>query len=264
MNPLSAAEIGEIIKSKISNVDLAAETRNEGVVLSVNDGIVRIYGLSAAKQGEMLEFPGNTYGLALNLESDSVGAVILGPYEHLSEGDSVKCTGRVLEVPVGEALLGRIVNSLGAPIDGGGEIASQRSEPLEKIAPGVIWRQSVSQPLQTGLKAIDTMVPIGRGQRELIIGDRQTGQNRHRHRRDYQPERQKLRLRLCRHRAKGVFGRRRRAQIGRARRARAHDCRFGDGFGFRGRCNISRLTPVARWPNTSAIAARTRSSFTTI
>ena len=175
MNPLSAAEIGEIIKSKISNVDLAAETRNEGVVLSVNDGIVRIYGLSAAKQGEMLEFPGNTYGLALNLESDSVGAVILGPYEHLSEGDSVKCTGRVLEVPVGEALLGRIVNSLGAPIDGGGEIASQRSEPLEKIAPGVIWRQSVSQPLQTGLKAIDTMVPIGRGQRELIIGDRQTG-----------------------------------------------------------------------------------------
>ena len=177
MKQLSPSEISEVIRQKIGALNLDAEMRNEGVVLSVNDGIVRIHGLSDARQGEMLSFAGENggFGLALNLEEDSVGAVVLGEYGHISEGHRVACTGRVLEVPVGENLVGRVVNALGEPIDGGGAIDAQRREPIEKIAPGVIWRQSVSQPLQTGLKAIDTMVPIGRGQRELIIGDRQTG-----------------------------------------------------------------------------------------
>ena len=172
---ISAAEISELIKQKIQDFDLEAEARTEGTIVSLSDGIARIHGLSDAMQGEMIEFPGNTYGLALNLERDSVGAVILGNYEHISEGDTVKCTKRILEVPVGEALLGRVVDSLGNPIDGKGEINAALSSPIEKIAPGVIQRQSVSQPVQTGLKSIDSMVPIGRGQRELIIGDRQTG-----------------------------------------------------------------------------------------
>jgi F-type H+-transporting ATPase subunit alpha len=141
----------------------------------VSDGICRVHGLSDVMQGEMLEFPGNTYGLALNLERDSVGAVILGDYEHISEGDTVKCTGRILEVPIGPELIGRVVNALGEPIDGKGPIGNQLTDVIEKVAPGVIWRKSVSQPVQTGLKAIDSMVPVGRGQRELIIGDRQTG-----------------------------------------------------------------------------------------
>ncbi len=172
---ISATEISELIKKKIQDFDLDTEARTEGTVVNLSDGIARIHGLSDAMQGEMLEFPGNTYGLALNLERDSVGAVILGSYEHISEGDTVKCTKRILEVPVGEALLGRVVDSLGNPIDGKGEIDTDESSPIEKIAPGVIQRQSVSQPVQTGLKSIDSMVPIGRGQRELIIGDRQTG-----------------------------------------------------------------------------------------
>ena len=172
---ISATEISELIKKKIQDFDLDTETRTEGVIVSLSDGIARVHGLSDAMQGEMLEFPGNTFGLALNLERDSVGAVILGSYEHISEGDTVKCTKRILEAPVGEALLGRVVNSLGSPIDGKGEINTDESSPIEKIAPGVIDRQSVSQPVQTGLKSIDSMVPIGRGQRELIIGDRQTG-----------------------------------------------------------------------------------------
>ena len=175
MRKLDPAEISDIIKSRIAGSDLGIDSQNEGIILSNTDGIVRIYGLSAAKQGEMLDLGGGTYGLALNLERDSIGAVVLGEYNHLSEGDRVKCTGRVLEVPVGEGLVGRVVNPLGAPLDGKGEVKGERSEPIEKIAPGVIDRQSVSQPLQTGLKSIDTMVPIGRGQRELIIGDRQTG-----------------------------------------------------------------------------------------
>jgi F-type H+-transporting ATPase subunit alpha len=144
-------------------------------VISVTDGIVRIHGLSEVMQGEMLEFPGNTFGLALNLERDSVGAVILGEYEHISEGDIVKTTGRILEVPVGPELLGRVVDTLGNPIDGKGPINAKKTDAIEKIAPGVIWRKSVSEPVQTGLKSIDAMVPIGRGQRELIIGDRQCG-----------------------------------------------------------------------------------------
>ncbi|MFA5241651.1 MAG: F0F1 ATP synthase subunit alpha [Sulfuricella sp.] len=172
---LNPSEISDLIKSKIENFATAAEARNQGTVVSVTDGIVRIHGLSGVMQGEMLEFPGNTFGLALNLERDSVGAVVLGEYEHISEGDTVKCTGKILEVPVGEALIGRVVNSLGQPIDGKGPIATSETSPIEKVAPGVISRQSVSQPLQTGLKSVDAMVPIGRGQRELIIGDRQTG-----------------------------------------------------------------------------------------
>lgn len=172
---LNPSEISELIKKRIEGLVDTAEIRTQGTIVSVTDGIVRIHGLSDVMQGEMLEFPGNTFGLALNLERDSVGAVIMGSYEHICEGDTVKCTGRILEVPVGEGLLGRVVNALGQPIDGKGPITAARSEPIEKIAPGVIWRQSVDQPVQTGLKSVDSMVPVGRGQRELIIGDRQTG-----------------------------------------------------------------------------------------
>ena len=172
---LNPSEISELIKKRIEGLADTAEIRTQGTVVSVTDGIVRIHGLSDVMQGEMIEFPGNTYGLALNLERDSVGAVIMGAYEHIREGDVVKCTGRILEVPVGEGLLGRVVNALGQPIDGKGPITAVRSEPIEKIAPGVIWRKSVDQPVQTGLKSVDSMVPVGRGQRELIIGDRQTG-----------------------------------------------------------------------------------------
>ena len=172
---LNPSEISELIKERIKDFDASTEARNEGSVVSLTDGISRIHGLADAMQGEMLEFPGETFGLALNLERDSVGAVVLGDYEHIVEGDTVKCTGRILEVPVGENLLGRVVDSLGNPIDGKGSIETTSTSPIEKVAPGVISRQSVSEPVQTGLKSIDTMVPIGRGQRELIIGDRQTG-----------------------------------------------------------------------------------------
>ena len=172
---LNPAEISELLKTKIQNLGVAADTRNQGTVVSVTDGICRIHGLSGVMQGEMIEFPGNTIGLALNLERDSVGAVVLGEYEHISEGDVVKATGKILSVPVGPELLGRVVNSLGQPIDGKGPINAKMTDVIEKVAPGVIARKSVSQPVQTGLKAIDSMVPIGRGQRELIIGDRQTG-----------------------------------------------------------------------------------------
>jgi len=184
---LSPTEISELIKERIAHFDLKPEVRTEGTVISVKDGIVRLHGLSDVMQGEMLEFIGededgkagsggtSTFGLALNLERDSVGAVVLGSAEHLSEGQIAKCTGRILEVPVGVELLGRVVDALGNPIDGKGAIKATKTAPVEKVAPGVIYRQPVSQPLQTGLKAIDSMVPIGRGQRELIIGDRQTG-----------------------------------------------------------------------------------------
>ena len=172
---LNPSEISDLIKSRIQNMQLAAQARTEGTVVSVTDGICRVHGLADVMQGEMLEFPGNTFGLALNLERDSVGAVIMGAYEHISEGDIVKCTGRILEVPIGPELLGRVVNALGEPIDGKGPINAKLTDKIEKVAPGVIWRKSVSQPVQTGLKSIDSMVPVGRGQRELIIGDRQTG-----------------------------------------------------------------------------------------
>ncbi len=172
---INPAEISDLLKAKIENLNIRQEMHTRGTVISVTDGIVRVYGLSDVMQGEMLEFPGNTFGLAMNLERDSVGAVVLGEYEHIKEGDEVKCTGRILEVPVGRELVGRVVNALGQPIDGKGPIHTSATAPIEKIAPGVIARQSVDQPMQTGLKAIDSMVPIGRGQRELIIGDRQTG-----------------------------------------------------------------------------------------
>jgi len=172
---LNPSEISELIKNRIQNLDAGARMRTEGTVVSVTDGICRIHGLSDVMQGEMLEFPKNTFGLALNLERDSVGAVILGEYQQISEGDTVKTTGKILSVPIGPELLGRVVNSLGQPIDGKGPINAKLTDVIEKVAPGVIARQSVSQPVQTGLKAIDAMVPIGRGQRELIIGDRQTG-----------------------------------------------------------------------------------------
>ena len=172
---LNSTEIADLIKERIQQFKVVTEARDEGTIVSVNDGIVRIHGLSNVMQGEMIEFGNDLYGLALNLERDSVGAIVLGPYGDLSEGMKVHSTGRILEVPVGNGLLGRVVNSLGEPIDGKGPINSESNYPVEKIAPGVIARLSVSQPIQTGYKAVDSMVPIGRGQRELIIGDRQTG-----------------------------------------------------------------------------------------
>ncbi len=172
---LSATEISDLIQKKIENFEMPAEAKTEGTVISLTDGIARIHGLSDVMQGEMVSFGDGIMGMALNLERDSVGVVVLGDYGKISEGDTAKCTGRIMEVPVGEGLLGRVVDSLGNPIDGKGPVEASRHEPVEKVAPGVIARQSVSQPVQTGLKAIDSMVPIGRGQRELIIGDRQTG-----------------------------------------------------------------------------------------
>ncbi len=174
-NTLNPSEISELIKNRIEHAKLDAEARNEGTLISVSDGIVRIHGLDEVMAGEMIELPGDTFALALNLERDSVGAVVLGDYEHLREGDKAKTTGRILEVPTGEALLGRVVDALGNPIDGKGPIETQTSDAIEKVAPGVIWRKSVDQPVQTGYKSVDSMIPIGRGQRELIIGDRQTG-----------------------------------------------------------------------------------------
>ena len=172
---LNPSEISELIRARIEQFKLSAETRNEGTLTSVSDGIVRIHGLNDVMAGEMIELPGDTFALALNLERDSVGAVVLGKYEHLSEGDTAKTTGRILEVPVGPEMLGRVVDALGHPIDGKGPVNTKLTSPVEKVAPGVIWRQSVSQPVQTGYKSVDSMIPIGRGQRELVIGDRQTG-----------------------------------------------------------------------------------------
>ena len=174
---LKASEISELIKQRIEGFEDKAEARDVGTVITLSDGIARIHGLADVQYGEMIEFPGGSYGLALNLEQDSVGCVLLGEYKHISEGDTAKTTGRILEVPVGDALLGRVVNALGNPIDGKGPIETEHSSPIEKVAPGVIERQSVDAPVQTGLKSIDSMVPIGRGQRELIIGDRQTGKS---------------------------------------------------------------------------------------
>ncbi|MGP1627573.1 MAG: F0F1 ATP synthase subunit alpha [Aggregatibacter segnis] len=172
---LNSTEISELIKKRIAQFNVESEARNMGTIVSVSDGIIRIHGLSEVMQGEMIALPGNRYAMALNLERDSVGAVVMGPYADLAEGMEVQCTGRILEVPVGRGLLGRVVNTLGQPIDGKGEIENDGFSPVEVIAPGVIERKSVDQPVQTGYKAVDSMVPIGRGQRELIIGDRQTG-----------------------------------------------------------------------------------------
>jgi F-type H+-transporting ATPase subunit alpha len=175
MQQLNPSEISEIIKQRIGSSDVSAQARNEGTVVSVSDGIVRIYGLADVMYGEMIEFPGGVFGMALNLEQDSVGAVVLGAYQSLTEGMSAKCTGRVLEVPVGPELLGRVVDALGNPVDGKGPVNAQATDAVEKVAPGVIWRKSVDQPVQTGYKSVDAMIPVGRGQRELIIGDRQIG-----------------------------------------------------------------------------------------
>ena len=175
MDQLNPSEISELIKQRIGNVDLAVTAKNEGTIVSVSDGIVRVYGLADVMYGEMIEFEGGVFGMALNLERDSVGSVVLGEYKGLAEGQTARCTGRILEVPVGPGLLGRVVDPLGNPIDGKGDIVADGTQPIEKVAPGVIARKSVDQPIQTGLKAIDAMVPVGRGQRELIIGDRQTG-----------------------------------------------------------------------------------------
>jgi F-type H+/Na+-transporting ATPase subunit alpha len=175
MQQLNPSEISEIIKQRISKLDTATEARTEGTVVSVSDGIVRIHGLADVMYGEMIEFDGGIYGMALNLEQDSVGAVVLGDYLKIAEGAKAKCTGRILEVPVGPELLGRVVDALGNPIDGKGPINTKLTDAVEKVAPGVIWRKSVDQPVQTGLKSIDAMTPVGRGQRELIIGDRQIG-----------------------------------------------------------------------------------------
>ncbi|HEY4145739.1 F0F1 ATP synthase subunit alpha [Pinirhizobacter sp.] len=172
---LNPSEISELIKTRIEQFKLGSEARNEGTVISVSDGIVRIHGLADVMQGEMIELPGNVFALAMNLERDSVGAVVLGEYQAIREGDTAKTTGRILEVPVGPGLLGRVVDALGNPIDGKGPIEAAGTSAIEKVAPGVIWRKSVDQPMQTGYKSIDAMIPIGRGQRELIIGDRQTG-----------------------------------------------------------------------------------------
>jgi F-type H+/Na+-transporting ATPase subunit alpha len=172
---IKPSEISDLIKQRIERFQSAAEARNVGTVVSVTDGICRIHGLADVRYGEMIEFPGSLFGLALNLEQDSVGAVVLGDYKTIKEGDTVKTTGRILEVPVGPELLGRVVDGLGAPIDGKGPLNAKATSPIERVAPGVIYRKSVSQPVQTGYKAVDSMVPIGRGQRELIIGDRQTG-----------------------------------------------------------------------------------------
>ncbi|HEY8938717.1 MAG TPA: F0F1 ATP synthase subunit alpha, partial [Cellvibrio sp.] len=175
MQQLNPSEISEIIKQRIAGLEFSTEAQNEGTVVSVTDGIIRIHGLADVMYGEMIEFEGGIYGMALNLERDSVGAVILGDYRGVAEGQKCKCTGRILEVPVGPELLGRVVDALGNPIDGKGPLNTKQTDAVEKIAPGVIWRKSVDQPVQIGLKAIDAMVPIGRGQRELIIGDRQIG-----------------------------------------------------------------------------------------
>ena len=177
MQQLNPSEISEVIKKRIESLDVTSQAQNEGTVVSVSDGIVRIHGLADAMYGEMIEFEGGVYGLAMNLERDSVGAVVLGEYKNLAEGQTAKCTGRILEVPTGEALLGRVVDTLGNPIDGKGPIETTTTAPVERVAPGVIARQGVDQPLETGYKAVDSMVPIGRGQRELIIGDRQTGKS---------------------------------------------------------------------------------------
>ena len=175
MQQLNPSEISEIIKERIEHLDVTSEARNEGTVVSVTDGIIRIHGLTDVMYGEMIEFEGGVFGMALNLERDSVGAVVLGEYKSLAEGQTCSCTGRILEVPVGPELEGRVIDTLGVPIDGKGPIESNLTDAVEKVAPGVIDRQSVDQPVQIGLKAIDSMVPIGRGQRELIIGDRQIG-----------------------------------------------------------------------------------------
>ena len=260
---LNPSEISDLIKARIQNFDAATEARNTGTIVSLQDGIVRVHGLSDALQGEMLEFPADksgapTFGLALNLERDSVGAVVLGDYKHLKEGDTVKTTGRILEVPIGPGLLGRVVDALGRPIDGKGPITAAGTSPIEKIAPGVIARQSVDQPVQTGYKAVDAMIPVGRGQRELIIGDRQTGKTA-------------LAIdAIINQKSTGVkcastspsARRRPRSPTSCASSNRTTRWPTPSSSPLRRpkppRCSTSRRTPAARWANTSVTAAKTR------
>ena len=260
---LNPSEISELIKSQIQNLGGTVEARTQGTVISVTDGICRIHGLADVMQGEMLEFPQNTFGLALNLERDSVGSVVLGAYEHITEGDIVKTTGRILEVPVGPELIGRVVDALGQPIDGKGPINAKMTDVIEKVAPGVIWRKSVSQPVQTGVKAIDSMVPIGRGQRELIIGDRQTGKtavavdaiiN------------QKGKDLTCVYVAIGQKASTIKKCCASSKSTAPWNTRSSSRPRprIRRQCNISRRIPAAPWVSTSAIGAATPSLFTTI
>ena len=224
----------------------------------MTDGIVRIHGLADARYGEMLEFPGSIFGLALNLEQDSVGAVVLGEYKHISEGDTVKTTGRILEVPVGRELLGRVVDALGNPIDGKGPIKATQTAPIERVAPGVIYRKSVSQPVQTGYKAVDSMVPIGRGQRELIIGDRQTGKTAMAIDTIINQKASGIKCIYVAIGQKQSTDRERRAQARRARRDGAHDHRRGLRLDARLACSTSRRTRAAPWASSSWTTAKTR------
>ncbi len=254
---LSPSEISDLIKSRIESFDTKVEARTEGTVVSLTDGILRIHGLADVMQGEMIELPGDTYAIALNLERDSVGAVVLGSYKHLSEGDTAKCTGRILEVPIGEALLGRVVDALGLPIDGKGPIDAKETAPIEKIAPGVIERKSVDQPVQTGLKSIDSMVPIGRGQRELIIGDRQTGKTA------VAIDTSSTRPNLASNVSMSRLGRKpRRSRTSCAGSSNTMRCSTPSSSPRPRlnlpRCNISLRTPAAPWVSISATTARTR------
>ena len=207
MEPIKANEINEIIRKQIVNFEAGVTVMEVGTVIKVGDGIAEIHGLEKVMAGELLEFPHDVRGLALNLEEDKVGAVLFGDFQSIKEGDLVKRTGRIMQVPVGDALIGRVVDALGNPIDDRGPIVTETYNPVERIAPGVVDRQPVKEPLQTGLKAIDAMVPIGRGQRELIIGDRQTGQDRRSGRHDHQSKRQGRNLHLRRHWPEGLNGR---------------------------------------------------------
>jgi hypothetical protein len=226
---IGTAEISRIIKEQIENYDKAVEVQEVGTVISTGDGIARVYGLDKVAAGELLEFPHRIYGIALNLEEDNVGTALFGETHMIKEGDTVKRTGRIAEVPVGKALVGRVVNALGEPIDGRGPIDTKDRRRIEIKAPGIVARQPVKEPLQTGLKAIDAMIPIGRGQRELIIGDRQ---DRRRHRYDHQSKRRQRHLHLRRHRAKAIDGRPGRGQAQGSRRHGLHPRRCRDGFGI--------------------------------
>ncbi len=244
---VKASEISDLIKSRIENFKSQSEARNVGTVVTVTDGICRIHGLADVRYGEMIEFPGNIFGLALNLEQDSVGAVVLGDYKAISEGDTVKTTGRILEVPVGRELLGRVVDALGNPIDGKGPLKATKTAPIERVAPGVIYRKSVSQPVQTGYKAVDSMVPIGRGQRELIIGDRQTGKTAMAVDTIINQKTSGIKCVYVAIGQKAVDDRERRAQARRARRDEAHDHRCRARPPRRPPCSTSRRTPARRW-----------------
>ena len=260
---IKADEISKIIREQIGSYAVDVDVAEVGSIVSIGDGIARVHGLENAMAGEMLEFPHGVFGIALNLEEESVGAVLLGEFKEIKEGDLVKRTGRIISVPVGDEMLGRVVNALGQPIDGKGPINTTQFSPIERLAPGVVDRQPVKEPLQTGLKAIDAMVPIGRGQRELIIGDRQTGKDRGRHRRDPQPEGDRRHLHLQRDRPEAVDRRAGGADPRRSRRDALHHRRRRRRPRIRRRCSTSARTRPARWASSSATAAATRWSSTT-